>query len=976
MSALKKLLILPLFALALKLSMNASGQSIDWPFITLEEVASIQGTITDISHAGDRSERLFVVERGGRIFIRKDGIVQELPFLNITNRVDSHVGERGLLGMAFAPDFKTSGEFYLDYNRIEDGATVVSRFNVTSDPNVADPESETKLLIVPGLNQNGYHTAGQIAFGPDGYLYVATGDGRPTNPANSLAQNPASLLGKLLRIDVSGTAPIYQIPSSNPFVAKAGYKPEIWALGLRNPWRFSFDRLTGGLYIADVGENLVEEVNFQPHDSTGGENYGWPLFEGNFRFKSGQSENLTFPVAAYFHLFRPSYTPAIVGGFVSRESSTNRLFGMYLYADYTAGRIWGLKYEDSIWQTAELSNVTNNIYTTFGQDEEGKIYIARGRPPTRDMQLMQIRDTPQCFPPIISPLGGKFTNEILVTVASLTPKAVIHYRRDLQPPTAADPSVESGGTLLISTPGWLNAKAFRDDLAPSTSVSGLYTLSVSLEFTPSVGLVTNGTPLTMTALPKDSVIRYTVDGTPPTDGSPLYASPITLSPNQTVQAIASKEGFAASPLKQVFYGLLLPVPITIRTWAGTGEAGSIDGNALTATFSAPQGVCVDKDGNILVTDTGNKIVRKITSERNVSTFTGTEFLEPIGICADDAGGIYVADRGQFRIYKILPDGSVSTYAGTGNNLIWNGPKEEAAFSILNYLEIDSAGNLFITDYTVVRKISPEGIVTTFSNYGDLGNAPYNGLALGTEGSLIIPVPYGIVFRLNSTGQVSTVAGGLPGHVDGPKESARMEDVVHFTRARDAVSAKSGIIYLADNSWVRQIEPDGTVRTLVPSDANFQHGLVPPFGFASGIALGKSGEIYVADTDRNAILRLDLDSDQDGIPDSEEGGTSPFVSGADDRLRDNDGDGLSNSAEYIAGTNADDAASNFRLTVQQDPIGARTLAWKTATGRKYKLQQSNDLAGWTDASQWLAGNGETMTFGLSQTGFFRVVASLR
>jgi glucose/arabinose dehydrogenase len=977
MANLKKIAFLLSMTLAASLIPHVVGEirPIDWPFLGLEEIATIPGTITYIANAKDGSDRLFVLERSGRIFIVKDGVVVEQPFLNITNRVDGRVGERGLLGMAFAPDFKESGQFYLNYNRIEDGATVVSRFKISSDANLADAESETRLLTVPPLNQNGYHTGGCIAFGPDGYLYIGDGDGRPPIPGNSLAQNTATLLGKLLRIDVAGNESTYQVPASNPFVGKAGAAPEIWATGLRNPWRFSFDRLTGDLYIADVGEMRMEEVNFQSRASAGGENYGWPFFEGTSRFRSGQADNLTSPVATYFHSFGPRLT-AVVGGYVNRESTTNRMFGIYFYADYAVGRIWGLKQQGTNWQTAELSVMTN-IYTTFGEDEKGGMYLARAQKIDGDMQIMRLRDTPKCHPPTFSPPPGpKGFSQLELTVNCLTPGATIHYRRDQAVPTLADPAIAPGGKLAILEPGWLSAKAFRDDLEPSEAVSGFYQLSVELAFSPASGPLTNGTPITIKASPADAAIQYSLSGINEAVSWQAYNSPVLLVSNQTLQASATREGWLPSPIIRADYGLLVPVPVVIRIWAGTGESGYEDGTAFSAKFSGPQGICIDAAGNLFVADSANKLIRKITPAGVVSTLgDGSPFVNPIGICVDPEGAIYVADKESSMISKILPDGSTTVYAGTGAKELKDGPRDQAAFSILGHLEIDSAGTIYAGDLGGVRRIGADGLVTTLTGPGFDNRYPDVGVGLGPQGTIIAAV-YGPIFQFFGEALEIMVNGG--GRSDGPKDWAGVINIGEKLKARDAVGDQAGNVYVTDWSLVREVGVDGIVRTLVPSDANLREPLPPLFGFAAGIVLGNSGEIYVADTDRNLIYRLDVDLDQDSIPDSEEGGTSAFLAGEDDRVRDSDGDGMSNSQEYIAGTDAKDSASLFRLALRRDVDNKWVFGWKGLSGRQYKLQRSNDFQTWRDGSEWLLGNGAEMILPLptNSEGFFRLIVGMR
>jgi glucose/arabinose dehydrogenase len=296
-----------------------------------------------IAHAGDGSGRLFIVEQGGLVKIIKNGTVVATPFLNVSSLLKSSAGEQGLLGIAFPRGYGPGKNYlYTNYTGTQGiGDTVIARFQTTVDPDVADSTSGQTLLTViqPFANHNG----GQLAFGPDGYLYIGMGDGGSGGDPFNNAQNPLSLLGKVLRIDVESQSGAYSIPSSNPFAGNAAYRPEIWALGLRNPWRFSFDRGTGDLFIADVGQNLYEEVNAQSAASGGGENYGWNIMEGLHCYATTTCDRtgLTLPVAEYGHSLMGDCS--ITGGFVYRGGEFPVLQGVYLYGDYCSGRIWGLR---------------------------------------------------------------------------------------------------------------------------------------------------------------------------------------------------------------------------------------------------------------------------------------------------------------------------------------------------------------------------------------------------------------------------------------------------------------------------------------------------------------------------------------------------------------------------------------------------------------------------------------------------------
>jgi len=360
----------------------ATAASVVWPQLLLTPVTSGLSLPVHITHAGDGSGRLFIVERAGRIRIFRNGTLLSTPFLDIATAVRDTGSEEGLLSVAFPPGYGVSpsqNHFYVYYvNNSSD--LVIARYQVSAgNADVADDTTEQIVLTVSHPGQSN-HNGGQLAFGPnDGYLYLGTGDGGGGGDVPNNAQTTNVLLGKLLRIDVeTGTPTTYTIPATNPFTQTVGYRPEIWALGLRNPWRFSFDRQTRDLYVGDVGQDTQEEVDYQPAASAGGENYGWRCKEGTLDYNfSGNCSSLTLepPVAEYDHGPGDSIGCSITGGFVYRGSTYGLMQGMYFYADYCTGRIWGLKNDGAGWQTQELKDTPYNI-STFGEDEVGNLYLA------------------------------------------------------------------------------------------------------------------------------------------------------------------------------------------------------------------------------------------------------------------------------------------------------------------------------------------------------------------------------------------------------------------------------------------------------------------------------------------------------------------------------------------------------------------------------------------------------------------------
>ena len=332
----------------------------------------------------DGSGRLFVVEQPGRIRIVSGGEVLDTPFLNLTGVVE-YTGEKGLLGMAFHPDYAVNGYFYVNYTCRPAGTllTRVSRFTVSDNPNAAD--AATEQIVIEFEQPYNNHNGGMLGFGPmDGYLYIGAGDGGSGNDPDNNAQNLHSMLGKILRIDVDAGTP-YAVPPDNPYEDNFFAYPEIWAYGLRNPWRFSFDRGTGDLYIADVGQAQREEINYQPAFSSGGENYGWRVFEGTrcntptvTTTDCNGLSSATPPVYEYTH----ADGFAVTGGYVYRGAALPSLQGIYFYADFSTARVWsivvsgGSAGSQEEW-TARLDpdGTLLTSLASFGEDENGELYL-------------------------------------------------------------------------------------------------------------------------------------------------------------------------------------------------------------------------------------------------------------------------------------------------------------------------------------------------------------------------------------------------------------------------------------------------------------------------------------------------------------------------------------------------------------------------------------------------------------------------
>jgi glucose/arabinose dehydrogenase len=323
-----------------------------------------------LTHAGDGSGRLFVVEKTGTIRIVKGDQVLPTPFLDISSKIRASGSEQGLLGLAFHPRYAENGRFFVGYTD-NAGRNTVERYQVSADPDRADAATGVTLLSIDDPAQN--HNGGNVVFGPDGMLWVGTGDGGASGDRYQNGQNRQALLGKMLRLDVDNGEP-YAIPADNPYVGNSAYLPEIWAMGMRNPWRYSFDRTTGDLWIGDVGQNAFEEIDRVPAGSPGGLNFGWPIMEGLHCFPAGaqcSQQGYEQPVAEYGRGGGCSVT----GGYVYRGATYPSLQGLYFFGDFCTGRIWSLDQQESgVWRmTEQLQNPIQ--ISSFGEDEAGEVYV-------------------------------------------------------------------------------------------------------------------------------------------------------------------------------------------------------------------------------------------------------------------------------------------------------------------------------------------------------------------------------------------------------------------------------------------------------------------------------------------------------------------------------------------------------------------------------------------------------------------------
>ncbi|NRD21131.1 PQQ-dependent sugar dehydrogenase [Winogradskyella eckloniae] len=345
----------------------------------LEFFASGFSNPVNIKHAGDN--KLYVVEQDGYIkIVQPDGSIESTAFLNIDNLVIDTGNERGLLGLAFHPDYETNGYFFVNY--IDNlGNTVVSRFTRdATNPLLADINSEFNILSFDQPYSN--HNGGDLAFGADGFLYISTGDGGSGGDPLNNAQNTLNYLGKILRIDINATTPIhnYSIPADNPFVGNPNVNGEIWAYGLRNPWKFSFDRLNGDIWIADVGQNAYEEINFATAANAAvGLNYGWRCYEGNAVYNSddcSEPNSYTYPIGGYNHFGDGESKCSITGGYRYRGTAFPNLTGLYFFADYCSQEIGFLNYDETNDTWLRTLNDFNGNWSAFGEDFNGELYVS------------------------------------------------------------------------------------------------------------------------------------------------------------------------------------------------------------------------------------------------------------------------------------------------------------------------------------------------------------------------------------------------------------------------------------------------------------------------------------------------------------------------------------------------------------------------------------------------------------------------
>ncbi len=342
--------------------------------VALEKVASGFTRPTFVTAAGDGSGRLFVVEKAGLIRVVSNGVVESEPFLDVRPMVTASGDEQGLLGLAFHPKFSENGRFFVTYTAANGGANTLAEYRASGGAS-ADPSTARVLLAIPDTRPN--HNGGMVAFGRDGFLYLSTGDGGGSGDPDRTAQDRNALLGKLLRLDMDG-APPYAVPRDNPFAGQTGARGEVWAYGLRNPWRFSFDRASGDLWIGDVGQDAREEIDLQPAASRGGENYGWSVTEGTGCYRPATGCSTTGFTAPIYDYGRDGGACSVTGGYVYHGKAAPALTGRYVFADYCQSTLQTLRKAGDRW-IAETIGTTPGFISSFGEDEAGELYLVSDR---------------------------------------------------------------------------------------------------------------------------------------------------------------------------------------------------------------------------------------------------------------------------------------------------------------------------------------------------------------------------------------------------------------------------------------------------------------------------------------------------------------------------------------------------------------------------------------------------------------------
>ncbi|MFD2255787.1 chitobiase/beta-hexosaminidase C-terminal domain-containing protein [Luteolibacter algae] len=743
-----------------------------------------------------------------------------------------------------------------------------------SDPDVADGGAETILLVIPQPERN--HNGGQLAFGPDGLLYISTGDGGGSGDPYQNSQNLTNRLGKILRIDVENTSPglPYSIPATNPFATHNVNSREILCWGLRNPWRFSFDSLTGDVFIGDVGEHQREEIDFIPSASiNAGINFGWSVKEGTLDFSVQQEITgaLVPPVFEYDHTLGSSVT----GGQTYRGSDP-RLQGFYIFGDFQTGRIWGMENPAAGGRVALLKDTAYNI-STFGKDEAGEIYFAD----YESERIFRISTADTLPPPLITPPTSTHIGGVSYTIGNDVPGAVTHYTTDGSTPDESSPVFTPGIWVHANDPLTLKAISLRPDLEPSPASEAVYTLRPNgVQISGGNGYLNDYSTIELSESTPGTTIRYTIDGSLPDENSPLYSaeSGIPINRSLTLSAIAFKSGsgWLASSVTAKTFRLIVDPPVLSSTWSDLydpiGLTSKTSGAVLHYTtdgtmptlqspvWTGPQELPSNTVIRVLAgkgqmeTASASLKVLRISAQKVRFETIGTGYLSSVAdvVRKDDStlyavglhniwkisggestlyhtggytqsfqsialtpeGKLSVGDAGTRDVIHFLPPSSVASDRWEVNSIV---PADLVSLPSGGFLVADSTGNR-------IQRITASHVGTPFAGSGTAESVDGPALQAGFNFPVgIARDDAGIVYVAEYSGRrirrigvdniVTTVAGnGEPGWVDGPISTAR------FDRPRALALDRIGNLYVSDEASgstgkIRKIRPDGTVTTL-------------------------------------------------------------------------------------------------------------------------------------------------------------------
>ncbi len=656
-------------------SPQALSSSAALPSIVLEQVAPGLAFPVSIAHAGDGSGRLFIVLQEGKIVIYDGTQILPTAFLDLTSLV-SCCGERGLLGLAFHPNYLSNGFFYVNYTNTA-GNTVIARYKVSANANIADFNSVLPVLTIAQPYAN--HKGGQLQFGPDGYLYIGMGDGGSGGDPENRAQNLGELLGKMLRIDVNAGSP-YTVPSSNPFIGTAGAKPEIWALGLRNPWRFSFDRLTGDLFIADVGQNAREEVDFQPATSAGGENYGWRKMEGTACFNPSSGCNdgtLTLPILEYTHA---SGDCTVIGGYRYRGTQVSGLGGAYIYGDFCTGQIWGATPSGAVWSSVPLLDLPF-LLSTFGEDQGGELYLTEY---SATGSVYRIKSATQ---PALT-VNGSSTP---ITVAPGSPITVV----------AANLAANDSNIVALFATGTANSQSLNwvyltgNQTTRSGNLTGVTTSFVlpttgtfevrALHWVTGVGYVTDAISPTVTAQSAAGGGTLTVNGS---------SMPITVTPGSPITVVAANLAANDSNIVALFA-------------TGTANSQSLNWVYLTGNQTTRSGNLTGVTTSFVLPTTGTFEVRALHWVTGVGYVT--DAISPTVTAQSAAGGGTLTVNGSSTPITVSAGSSITVVAA---NLAANDSNIVALFAT-GTANSQSLNWVYLTGNQTTRSGNLTGVTTSF-----------------------------------------------------------------------------------------------------------------------------------------------------------------------------------------------------------------------------------------------------------------------